>query len=140
MAEKEMYDYLSDTTADYTTTELSIKPQNVLPHNGSKQQIYHRFDSGKRVVVSLSDNSFFEPVVDWGIQTPEDAGTILDMYHDTAKANGGENTFYWVHPKDGHTYVARFLEPPVKEYDAKFPNHIRINPTRLSIEGRKAEV
>jgi hypothetical protein len=38
MAAKEMYDYLSTVTPDYSATTLSVKPQNVLTETVSWKQ------------------------------------------------------------------------------------------------------
>ena len=140
MAEKEMYDYLSDTVADYTTTTLSVTCQVELKETGNKTQVYHKFDDGSISVSTLSDSSYFDADLQWpnGI-SKSDAGTIMDFWHDANKANGGENTIYWEHPVDGHTYIIRFMGPLTRKWVAGFTNHMQIPAVPVRIEGRKAE-
>jgi len=141
MAAKEMYDYLSDVVADYTVVELSVTPHVVLSAMGDKTQQIHSFDDGSVGVVSLSDTSYFEVTLQWARIPESDAGTILDLWHDSAKANGRENTFYWQHPTDGHTYVARFMGPLSRQLKAEFGStDMAIPSITLRIEGRKTGI
>lgn len=139
MAAMEMYDYVGDRVADYTATELTVTPQKVLTESGDKGQVVHQFDDLSVSVVSLSDSSSFTVTLQWDLITPEEAGTIVDLWHDASKANGRERTFYWPHPRDGHTYVVRFLEPLQRAYRHNFAAHQQITQIKLKVEGRKAE-
>lgn len=108
MAAVEMYDYLSTVSPDKSDT-LSILPHEVLTERGTKNQVVHRGDDGSDVVISLGSSFIFYVTLIWLNLSASDAGTILDLYYDSAKANRSANTFKWTHPSDGHTYVVRFL-------------------------------
>lgn len=107
MAASEMYDFLSTVTPDVDVT-LSLTPQGQIRESGTKNQIVHVADDNSREVVSLSDDSIFYLYVPYNALSEADAGTIFDMYHDAAKANGRENSIKFQHPTDGHTYVVKF--------------------------------
>jgi hypothetical protein len=139
MAEQEMYDYLSDLVADYTTTELTVAPQQVITERGDKSQVVHKFDDGSVAVVSISDDNYFTVTLVWDMISKSDAGTIIDLWHDSSKANGRENTFYWDHPTDGHTYTVRFMDPLTRVQKAETPNYMEVSEVKLRVEGRKAE-
>lgn len=134
-----MFDYLSDAVADYTTTTLNIRPQKTLPTTGDKSQIVHKFDDGSVKVIGVSDTSYFDITLVWTAISDDDAGTIMDLWHDPAKANGRENTFYWEHPTDGHTYVARFMSPFKFTFTAGMVGYQKVGEIDIRVEGRKAE-
>jgi len=138
MAAKEIYDYVSSLAADYTTTELSVTPQRVMTEVADKKQVMHEYDSGSMDVVTFSDTAYFNITLMWTSISESDAGTIFDLYNDTAKANGRENTFYFQHP-DGHTYTCRFTGPLPRNYTPNlFAGGRRgINTLTLRVEGRK---
>lgn len=102
---KEPYDYLSTIAADYNAT-LSITAQGTLTEEGFKNQVIHISDDNTEERITLSTGSVFFISWDWNILSESDAGTVLDFYHDTAKANGMGNSFKFAY--DGHTYVVRF--------------------------------
>lgn len=135
-----MYDYLPTATADYDYT-LTVIPHNALSFTAKKKQIIHTKDDGSVKVYSLSGSySYFDVVVDWSKVTQANHGTIFDLWNDPAKANGSENTFYWSHPVDGHTYVVRFMGDMESEYVAGYGTRIiPIKPITLRVEGRKAD-
>jgi len=108
MAAKEMYDYLSALVADYTATELNVKPQRVLVEHGTKNIVVHIGDDGSEERIALDSDSIFHVDLQWDVLTAADAGTIFDFFHDSTKGNGKGRTFYWVHATDGHTYTVRF--------------------------------
>lgn len=135
---KEMYDYLSEVTPDYTTTELSVTPQDILEEEGEKTQKIHKFDDGSITVVDISSSVYFTVTLQWKYISETDSGTIVDLWNDTNKANGMKRTFYWQHPSDGHTYVARFLTPLKRGYIGNSKQH-QINNVRLRIEGKKLD-
>lgn len=133
----DMSTYLTTKTADYTATELVITPQNVMVEKGAKNQISYEMDDGTYYVVSLSD-SYFTIQLQWDWLSLADAETILDFYHDSNKANGMENTFYWEHPLDGNTYVARFISELSRTDSHKKPNAKEVGTISIRIEGVKA--
>jgi len=114
MAAKELYDYLSSTTADNDAT-LSVKPNTVIVEEGSKTQSIHMGDDGSEERISHSDKSIFYCILIWTYRNESDAGTIMDFYHDAAKGNGNAESFKWTHPTDGHSYVVRF-DGPLKRH------------------------
>ena len=107
MANAEMYDYISQATADHDET-LSVDPQRAIPEIGTKNQIIHLGDDGSEERISLSDDSVFYCSLEWPVLSESDAGTLLDFWHSSSKGNGITKTFKWSHPTDGHTYVVRF--------------------------------
>jgi hypothetical protein len=140
MADKEMYDYLSTVTPTYTATILSVTPQMVLPATGKKSQVLHEFDDGSIGVISKSSSSYFDVSLQWDILISSDAGIIMDFWHDTNKANGMENSFYWQHPADGHTYVAHFMGPLTTVYtQGRGADYKEVQQIELRIIGRKAD-
>lgn len=130
--------YLSNKTADYTTTEFSVSPQNVMTEESVKNQILYEMDDATPYVVSLSDSYFFV-TLEWVYlsTTGGDAETILDFWHDSNKGNGYERTFYWQHPKDGNTYTVRFASPLTRVYKAQLPSGKAISQLKLRVEGKK---
>ena len=139
MADKEMYDYLSTVTPTYTTTTLSISPHGELRYVGKKSQLIHEFDDGSLAVVTISDNPFFDVFIDWQVLSASDQGTIMDFYMDPAKANGMENSFYWAHPVDGHTYVAQFMSEFTGVFVAGWITKQKLPGFVLRVIGRKAD-
>jgi len=123
MAAKEMYDYLSAATADVAITlgagAYEIHPQGVIVERGSKYQEIRESDANDEERISFSDDSVFRVVLQWETITESEAGTLIDIYYDAAKANGTVNSFQWAHV-DGHTYVVRFdcdMERQRKNHD-----------------------
>lgn len=106
MAAAEIYDYVSTVTADYDYT-LTIKAQGNVTEEGEKNQVIHMADDNSEERITLSTGSIFYVSWDWGLLSAVDSGTIMDLYHDAAKANGMGNSFKWT-AHDGHTYVVRF--------------------------------
>lgn len=106
MAAKEPYDYLPAVAADYNYT-LSIEAQGQVTEEGYKNQIIHMADDNSEERITLSTGSLFYVSWDWNILSESDSGTILDLYHDSAKANGIGNSFYW-QGHDTHIYTVRF--------------------------------
>jgi len=133
----DMATYLDVVTADYTAIELSVNPHNILTETGQKNQIAHNFDDGTIDVVTLSD-SFFTVTLQWDWLSDTDKSTILDMYHNSSKANGMAKTFYWHHPREDNIYVVRFLSAPEVENEAKKVNAFVIPTVTLRVEGKKA--
>lgn len=133
----DMSTYLSTKVADYIAEELTISPQNVMIEEGQKRQYYHEYDDGELEVVTTAD-SFFTVKIEWTWMSNADAATILDFYHDPLKCNGKTKSFYWLHPVDGNTYVARFATDLTQIDTVEKPNAKEIPPLTLRIEGVKA--
>jgi len=104
-----MYNYLSTVTPDYTAETLDIAPHKSIPGSGLKNQVLHDMDDGTMAVISVSDNSSFTVELKWDYLTTADHATLLDLYHNTSKANGSERTFPWINPVDEKRYTARFI-------------------------------
>ena len=111
MAAKEPYDYLTTIMPDYSTTTLSVDAQKVMFEEGQKNIIIHTADDDSEERIALSIDTIWYARIQWDALSEADAGTILDFYHDTAKACGTLYSFKWAHPTDGHTYVVRFAGP-----------------------------
>lgn len=139
MADKEMYDYLSTVTPTYTTTTLSITPHGELKYIGKKSQVVHNFHGGGIGVISFNDSPYYDVFIEWQILTSSDHGTIMDFYMDANKANGMENSFYWAHPVDGHTYVAQFMSDFTGVYVGGWGTQQNLPGMVLRIIGRKAD-
>lgn len=107
MALYEMYDYLPPMTADYAVT-LDNALQIIVSERGFKNQFVNKGDDGVEERISLSSSSIFYIGVQWPNKVASDIGDIVNLYHDTTKADGINNTFQWQHPTDGHIYVVRF--------------------------------
>jgi hypothetical protein len=129
-----MRDFLTEKVADYEFL-LDIPATVSMPEVGDKTQEVHKFDDGSVDVASLSDTSFFEVEIQWDVLTQEDAGIILDLWHNSNKANGRERTFYWENPKDGFTYVVRFMEPVRVVSQHTLGDYVTIERTVLRVEG-----
>lgn len=117
MAAKKMADYLSVVTADYTTTTLSVTPQETMREHAVDPNvvIYEGIDgSEQRVTLGTSGTVFFV-TLNWNYLTESDCGTIIDFYYDAAKGNKTARTFKWQHPTDGSTYVVRFASSVPRE-------------------------
>ena len=110
-----MHNYLSNVTADYTATELTVTPTTVLTTTGDKVQYVHDFDDGSISVVTANSTSVFNVELQWELISAADHTTIMDFWHNNSKAGGRENTFYWLNPVDGYTYTVRFLTPLITQ-------------------------
>jgi len=111
-----MYNYLSNTTPDYTGETLDITPHTILDITGHKSQILYTFKDGSHAVTSASDQSYFDVVLQWEYLSDADYATIMDLWHDPLKANGMERTFPWINPVDDNRYTARFMSEFAPEY------------------------
>ena len=138
MANADMWTYLSVIPPDYTGT-LSVAPSDILPFTSSKAQDLYKMDSGAIKVITKSDQSYFDLALQWDKISRSDHGIIFDFYNHTSKANGMENTFYWEHPIDGYTYVARFIEPLKSSWVYSYTSgYLKVDPVKLRVEGKKA--
>jgi len=104
----EIYDHVSTVTPDYSTAALSIKAQGTITEEGYKNQVIHLADDNTEERITLNTGSIFYVTFRWNQLSESDAGTVMDFYHDAAKANGMGSSFKWSGHGDGHTYVARF--------------------------------
>ena len=131
-----MFDLLSNATADYSTTTLSVNPNRMMHEQGRKKQRIIEADDDTTVVVELSTGVTFYVMLIWEKRKATDMESIFDLYFDTNKADGMKNTFQWEHPTDGHTYVVRFAtQLDRKRYVASQG----FGTVRLKVEGRIAE-
>jgi len=103
---KEMYDYLSVVTPDYSA-ELGIPPQGVVTEESQKNQIIHLGVDGSEERISFNTSPIFYITIGWNALSESDSGTIFDFYNDVSKANGIQRSFKYTYG-DGHTYVVRF--------------------------------
>ena len=103
-----MHNFLPQITADYAYT-MDIPNHDVQPITGSKPQIRHQFLDGRSAIVELDSNSKFDIEITFNYLSSEDKNKLLEFYADSAKAYGGESSFYWHNYKDGYTYVVKFL-------------------------------
>jgi hypothetical protein len=111
-----MYNYLSNTTPDYVGETLDITPHTVLDITGHKSQILYTFKDGSHAVKSVSDQSYFDIVLQWEYLSDTDYETIMDLWHHVNKANGFERTFPWINPVDDIRYAVRFMSEFIPEY------------------------
>ena len=137
MAAKEMADYLSNLTADYTAEELTIAAQHTLLETGGKNQEVHTADDVSEERITYSDDSEFVVEYAYAGLTEEEGGTIIDLYHNTSKANGLENTFYWQHPKEANIYTVRFMDVITKTHNGNHGSYVSIKAIKLRVEGNK---
>ena len=137
MVAKEMYDYLSEVTVDYTLSELTIAPTNILVESAEKEQFVHKFSDGQRGVVTMSSNTHYIVTLQWDMLSLSDEGTIRDLWNDENKANGIAKSFYWDHPRDGHTYTVKFLSSLSSEHNYEYNERITIKQIQLDVLGVK---
>lgn len=131
----DMSTFLSTKVADYTLTEMTLAPQQIMEEKGDMVQHLHQYDDGDFDVVTTSGSSF-RLTMKWDYMTFSDASTLLDFWHN--KTNGREKTFYFVHPTDGNTYVARFFTHITFLLNSKIPLGKQVSDIVLHISGVKA--
>ena len=111
---KEMYDYLAAVTPDYNAT-LAVTPQVSATEQGMKNQEVVESDDNSQVTITYSSSSIFYLTLTFDVKSESDAGTVLDFYHDSAKANGMARSFKYTNYTEPlasrHTYVVKFAEP-----------------------------
>ena len=118
MAAKEIYDYVSTVTPDYSAVTLQHsnpsvagfipRPKDVIVEDAIKNQVVHLYDDESEQVVDISDAWVFFVTLIFDRFLGEYAGTLMDLWLDSAKANGIGRSFPWAHPTDGHVYVVKF--------------------------------
>lgn len=127
-------DYLSSVTADYSYM-LDLPCAVSLPKTGNKNQIIHEFDDGSVGVASMSDNSWYDVVIEFDVLTEAEADELFELYNNPVYANGSERTFYWQHPSDGNIYTVRFMSPvEIVERHDKGP-YFEASAIQLRVEG-----
>ena len=133
----EMWNYVSDLVADYTTV-LDISPHKILTEAADKKQKIYEYDDGSIDVASYSNTTFFNVTLQWDAITEAEAGLIMELYHTSTKANGRERTFYITLP-DTKTYTVRFLGPLNRSVTTNLMAAGRraIAQVTLRVEGRK---
>jgi hypothetical protein len=136
MAAKELYDYLSTVTPDYSLSTLSVSPQGNVAEESSKDCAIHIGSDGSEERVSFGSSSIFHLTVNWNILSEDDSTTIFDFYNDSSKANGKNRSFKFTYG-DGHTYVVRFdcTLPRVGPKSTMY----RFQGVRLRVLGRVAD-
>ncbi|MFW9899754.1 MAG: hypothetical protein ACFFDY_00525 [Candidatus Thorarchaeota archaeon] len=132
--EKEIYDYLSTVSADVDVT-LSLDPQVVIQEVGGKGDIVHLADDESEERVGYSSDFKFYIIIRYDLLDESDAGTLLDIWADSSKANGRVNSFKFAHP-DNHTYVVRFDTDMTRLMS---PTYYTIKNIRLKVLGRIAD-
>jgi len=131
---KEIYDYVSTIAADVDQT-LSLDPQVVIPEVGGKGDVIHLADDDSEERCGFSDDFTFFITIRFDLLNQVDAGTLLDLWADSSKANGRINSFKFSHP-DGHTYVVRFDTDMTR---LMAPTYYGVKNIRLKVLGRIAD-
>ena len=125
--------YLSELEADNDFT-LDVSPTTILPLNLTKPMFVQNFVGGKlRALVINTPVAGVE--LQWVYASDTDRSTILDAFHNLSKGGGRASTFYWAHPRDGHTYTVRFMSPLRTVYKPGLIQDVDV--IQLKIEGKK---
>ena len=107
MAEKEMYDYLSQVTVDNDYTLSLFARGTVVERGGYRVEVHEGDDiSEERIILSSGDPVFYL-TIPYGTLSPEDSGTVIDAFYDQSKGYGMAKSFKYAH-SDNHTYAVRF--------------------------------
>lgn len=137
MANWEMWDVLSAVTPDYSDTKLDVRPSTELLEEGDKNQEVLVADDDSDTIITLSSTSVFYVELTFENITEAEAGTIMDMYHNTNKANGKARSFLWKHygeASDPHEYTVRFDRKPKRVVSP--PLLYSVRNVRLKILGK----
>lgn len=138
MAAKEMYDYLSVVTPDYTAVTLSVTPDTIITEEGSFNQEVIESDDLSQTVITLSTTPIYYVTLQWTHILESDAGTIYDFYFDTAKAKGRARSFYWLHPVENHYYVLKFAENLSRAFYPGFTSYRSYPSVKFRVLGKGA--
>ena len=130
-----MYRNLSVITPDSSAT-LSIAPIGKLIEKRSRKQLVTIFDDRSEEAVSESSDIFYTVTLPWEYLDSTDAGTVLEFFFDTSKANGIKSSFNWDHPRDSHTYTAKFKTNISRSINP--PEWYKFNPITLLIIGKES--
>lgn len=130
-----MDSYLSTVIPDYATTTLSVTPQNTIKETPILRQNLLTYDSGAIEAVSVTDDIYFQVSLEWTSISIADAATIRDFFLASAKGHGMAQSFKWLHPTDGNTYVVKFLQAPSKSILHSMPGLSKIATIKLQVIG-----
>lgn len=134
MAEQELYDYLDIVAPDYDEF-LDVAPQKIITEIVDKRQEVHEFDDENERVISYSDDIVAYLELQWIDYLDEaDAGTILDFWADSSKANARARSFKLKHKGDGHTYVVKFREKFKRDWKAGFAQQHKLPVATLKLK------
>lgn len=113
MANAEMWDYLSEVTADYTMTELTLIPNNVIIEDMNRPQIRHFADDGSFETITMSATPIYYVTLQYIAVSASNGGLVVDMFNDSNKANAFGRSFYWTHYGESsqHSYTVKFSAP-----------------------------
>jgi len=136
MANAEMWDYLAEVTADYTITELTVIPQNVIVEDMARPQVRHFADDGSFETVTMSATPTYYVTLQYVALSASDGGLIVDMFNDPNKANAFGRSFYWTHYGESsqHSYTVKFSSGISR---SKTPVAIQDMSVTLLVLGRK---
>ena len=62
----------------------------------------------------------------------------MDLWADSAKANGRAKTFYWKHPAEETEYVVRFMSSISRVQTGRIADFRGVSSVSLRVEGIKA--
>lgn len=111
MAQFLMSEFLGTVTADYAYT-LTVAPNDGMSIQPLKTQIILYTDDNTPLVRNINENTKFKVQLTWEKLSLADAEIIMELWTDTSKANGAENSFRWTNPGDTKTYVVKFITMP----------------------------
>lgn len=133
MAQFLMSEFLSTATAGYAYT-LNVMPQDEITITPIKTQRMLFTDDNEPLIVNVSTATKFKVHLAWKMLELADAETIMELWCDTAKANGIASSFRWYNPADDKTYVVNFATPPrLAHYAAS--NYQGISEIELLVRG-----
>ena len=140
MANKELYDYVSEATPDYSATTLDVPCQVELLEMGEFAQDIHEGDDTSEEVITYSTTPILYVELQWPTNTESTTGTIMDFFLDTAKAYGFSRSFKWDHPTDSHTYVVKFRSRIQRRIKPASTNIYGISTITLKIIGKVLDI
>lgn len=134
-----IYDYVESVNADYTATQLSVDPQEVMGLSGEPEVEIHRGRGASEERVILSSTPLFRVNLRWRYLSEADHSTLFDFYFDPVKACGIARSFEWVCPAQycSHTLVTRF-DMRWESFMANYKNY-SIASLYLAVLGRKPD-
>ena len=112
MAQFLMSDFLSTVVADYAYT-LNIAPHNEMEIDTLKTQKMLYTDDNDPLPLDIDGTSKYLVTLTWTHLSQVDAETIMELYNDSAKADGIVNSFRWTNPDDSNTYIVHFARKPL---------------------------
>jgi len=126
LASKELFDYLSAATVNFTSSALQLSPQEVIEEMVTKNQMVRYGDDGSEERISFSNSPIAYVNLRWPTEMAANIGTIFDYWMSTGKGNGIARSFK-LNYGDGHTYCARFADDVTRT--------MRPGPYALGIQG-----